>query len=557
MAFMTRLFHWMRTHTLILIILLASFLRLVNLASNPPALNWDEVSMGVSAHALLSTGKDEWGVSWPLLFRSYGEWKSPVYIYTLLPFLKILGMNAWAVRLPAALSGILAVYLTYLISKRIYGDAVGRWAALLLAVSPWHLMLSRPAFEAGLALTLVLAGVYFFLKSVDNSLSLISHSSFVIRHSLFGILSALFFGLSLHTYHSAKIAVPLILVFLLLVYRRALPWRRLWLPALLLAIFVLPIALDLATGRTQRRFGQVGITTDQELLTRFTDYRRTVPLPPLVSKVIFNKYTFLAVKGASNYTSYLSPHFLLGSESIRAQHSIPFRGVLYLTEFTLMLYGLVLLKKQRSPARFLPLLLILSGFIPPALTKDAYHVLRSILTLPAWQMLAALGFVELAKNKFKYLKFGIWILGFEVISFLLMYFFWYPRAFARDWQYGHAELAAYVRAVEPHYEHIVMSKMYGEPQIFMAFYDQWDAANLQKEMPALLGYEQLALPWLDQLPAYSLGKWTFRDIDWSRDQFAKGTLVIGKKSDFYSDTPILWSLDFPDGTNAFAVAEGR
>jgi 4-amino-4-deoxy-L-arabinose transferase-like glycosyltransferase len=547
MELIHRLKQAFRIHTIIWIVIIATCLRLYALSTNPPGLNWDEVSMGVSAHSLLTTGKDEWGVSWPLLFRSYGEWKSPIYIYLMLPFIKIFGMNAWGVRLPAALAGIIAVYLTYLLGKKIYRQTVGLWAALFLAVSPWHLMLSRPAFEAGLALTLVLAGTYYFLRIFDNT-------SFATRYS---IVSALLFGLSLHTYHSAKIVVPLVILFLVWVYRRVLSWRQFWLPTLILLLFVTPIMLDVATGRTQRRFGQVGITTDQELLARFTEYRQTFPLPPYLSKLVFNKYTFLLVKGTSNYTSYLSPHFLLGSESIRAQHSIPFRGVLYVTECALMLYGLARLGRQKGKVAFLPLVLILAGFIPPALTKNAYHVLRSILTLPAWQLLAALGITELGKHKLTWGKLlkGLW--GLEVAIFLFVYFAWYPRAFAKDWQYGHAELAAYVQSVESHYQHIVMSKMYGEPQIFMAFYDQWDPTSLHKEMPALLGYEQLALPWLDQLPVYSLGKWTFRDIDWSQDQFAKDTLVIGKRSDFYVDTPILWSLDFPDGTNAFAVAAGR
>ena len=177
-----------------LIIIFALALRLFNLSTNPPGLNWDEVSMGYSAYSILETGRDEWGVQFPILFRSYGEWKSPVYIYLVVPFIKVFGLNAWGVRLPAAIFGVLAVYLTYLLGKRLYSKEVGLWASFLLAVSPWHLMLSRPAFEAGVALTLILAGIYLFLQKKP-------------------IVASLILGLSLHTYHSAKIVVPFILLY--------------------------------------------------------------------------------------------------------------------------------------------------------------------------------------------------------------------------------------------------------------------------------------------------------------------------------------------------------
>lgn len=538
-----------KKHILLIIIILATTLRLFNLASNPPSLNWDEVSMGYTAYSLLETGRDEWGEPWPILFRSYGEWKSPVYIYLIVPFIKIFGLNAWGVRLPAALFGILAVYLTYLIGTKIYSKQIGLWTAFLLAVSPWHLMLSRPAFEAGVALTLILIGIYFFLVAFSNN------TLYSIRYTLY---SSLAFGLSLHTYHSAKIIVPLLLLFLIYSLRAKLTMRSLIAPVLILAIFLIPIASDLVTGKTQKRYQQVGITTDQELVERFFKYRNTFPLGELGNKLVFNKYTFMLSKGFSNWTSYLSPHFLLGSSSIRAQHSIPFRGVLYFVEFGLVVYALYLLASTKRPLlHYLPIFMILIGFIPAALTKDIYHVLRSILTLPWWQFLAALALVELYKNKFKYLRFVILILGFEVVIFMMTYYVWYPKAFARDWQYGHQQVASWLLDNASKYKHIYMTKAYGEPQLFLAFYNKWDPAWYQSENKKLIEYEERGYPWLDQLPEYTLGNYTFRDINWAVDNGKNETVYIGKGDDFWGDTPHPLSIDFPDGTAAFRVSEGK
>ncbi len=534
-----QLYNWCKSHVIILIIGLALVLRVVNLSTNPPELNWDEVSMGYSAYSILETGRDEWGAQFPILFRSYGEWKSPVYIYLIVPFIKIFGLNAWGVRLPAAIAGIIAVYLTYLIGKTLYSKPVGVWASFLLAVSPWHLMLSRPGFEAGVALTLILSGIYLLLKNKP-------------------VFAAFLLGLSLHTYHSAKIVVPFILLYFGYLQSKKVELKKIIVSVLILGVFVYPIASDLVTGRSQKRFAQVGLTTDAELTERFFKYRNTFPLGELGNKLVFNKYTFILSKGFSNWTSYLSPHFLLGSESIRAQHSIPFRGVLYISEFALMCYGLiVLVKKYRGPALVLPLLLIGVGFIPPALTKDIYHVLRSILTLPWWQILAAIGLVELQNKKFKYLKFVCWLLIIEVAIFMFSYFSWYPKAFARDWQYGTREMVAWVTSHEDKYKQIYVTKAYGEPQLFFAFYAKWDPSVYQEENKKLMDYESLGYPWLDQLPEYTIGKYTFRDINWPKDNGQNERLFVGKADDFWGDTPRALEVKFPDGTTAYIAAEGK
>jgi hypothetical protein len=429
--------------------------------------------------------------------------------------------------------------LTYLIGKKLYGDKVGLWAAFLLAVSPWHLMLSRPAFEAGVALTLTLAGIYFMLKEKP-------------------LWAAIPFGLALHTYHSAQAVVPVVYLYLGFIFYRKFGLKKLLSSILILGIFVLSIALDFISGQTQKRFGQVGLTTDAEITQMFFKYRDTFPLGDLGNKLVFNKVTFILAKGFSNWTSYMSPHFLLGSESIRAQHSIPFRGVLYFSEFGLMAFGIFLIfKKNKGVARYLPILMIAIGFVPAALTKDIYHVLRSIMTLPWWQILAGVGMVELQNQKFKYLKLVYSLLAIEILVFLFLYFFWYGRAFARDWQYGYPEMTHWVASVESKYHHVYVTKAYGEPQLFFAFYNKWDPGWYQQENKKLLSYESLGYPWLDQLPEYSIGKYTFRDINWPVDNGKNENLFIGKGDDFWLDTPHPFEIKFPDGTTAFSAAEGK
>lgn len=520
-----------------LILVIAACLRLFLLDKVPPSLNWDEVSMGYTAYSIAETGRDEWGESLPLFFRSYGEWKSAVYIYLLVPLVKIFGMNAWSVRLPSALAGILAVDLTYLIGSRLYSRRAGLWAALFLAISPWHLVLSRPAFEANVSLTLILAGIYFFLRyskapKISDLLS-----------------SALFLGLAPHTYNSAKVVVPLLAFYLIWQSRLYKHLKHLSLFLAPLILFAIPLLLNLYSGRAAFRYTQVGVSTDTKELNEFVNFRNHPDMPALIGKLVFNKYTYTLSATARNYLSYLSPAHLLVEAGDHTQHHVPYFGVLYLAEFIFLLYGLSVLAKQSSPFKYLPLVIITLGILPAALTRDQGHVLRSLLTLPGWQLLAGLGLVSLKSTP--WVKWLVGLLFIQAAILLIAYFVWYPRTFARDWQYGHQEVAEYLREHEDEFDQIVMTKWYGEPQLFLAFYNRWDPVWFQEQNQSNLRYESEGRLWLDQLPEYSIGKYTFRYLDLATIPMEPNTLYIGKFDDFFENPETLKTIYFPDGSVAF------
>src|SRR5947208_1068171 len=89
------------------IVFLTIVLRFFQLGVNPPSLDWDEASMGYNAYSILKTGADEYGNALPLSFRSFDDYKPPVYIYLTVPAIAIFGLNEFAVRLPAAVIGVI------------------------------------------------------------------------------------------------------------------------------------------------------------------------------------------------------------------------------------------------------------------------------------------------------------------------------------------------------------------------------------------------------------------------------------------------------------------
>ena len=190
----------MKKALIYVILLLAFLLRFVSVTKFPVGFNADEASFGYDAYSILHTARDQWGNLFPIIFKSFGDYKSPVYGYLTIPSVAIFGLNVFATRLPNIIVGTLAVLAIYLLVNEIVKHAkwldrymaewLGLVAAFLLAVNPWSVMLSRGAVEANLISFFLPMGIYFFLKGFKENKSF--------------VWSSVFFGINMFTYHSAK-----------------------------------------------------------------------------------------------------------------------------------------------------------------------------------------------------------------------------------------------------------------------------------------------------------------------------------------------------------------
>ena len=148
---------------LVLILFLAFLLRFYKLAEVPHGMAWDEAAIAYNGFAIFNTRRDEWLQKLPISFRSFGDYKAPFAIYESGIFTAIFGMNLFAVRLPFAIYGVMAVLAIYLLFKELFfKDKNKEWlallAAFLMAISPSHIHYSRLAFESGIALSMAITG---------------------------------------------------------------------------------------------------------------------------------------------------------------------------------------------------------------------------------------------------------------------------------------------------------------------------------------------------------------------------------------------------------------
>src|SRR4030043_241261 len=152
---------------IILILTLGLFVRFYLLADVPASMNRDEPAIGYNAYSILKTSRDEWGYRFPLIFKSFGDYKSPFYIYlTIVPII-IFGLNEFSVRFLGTLAGFILIFIVYLIIKNIIkkdNKTAALSGAFIMVVGSWQIFYSRFSFEANLALLLNALILYMFAK---------------------------------------------------------------------------------------------------------------------------------------------------------------------------------------------------------------------------------------------------------------------------------------------------------------------------------------------------------------------------------------------------------
>src|SRR3982750_4433431 len=97
----------------------ATALWFAQLTSNPPGFYIDESSIAYNAHTVSQTGCDENGVSWPLYFRAFGDYKNPIYIYLLAGLFRLTGPSILVARLLSATAVVLAAGTLGLLARRV------------------------------------------------------------------------------------------------------------------------------------------------------------------------------------------------------------------------------------------------------------------------------------------------------------------------------------------------------------------------------------------------------------------------------------------------------
>ena len=455
------------------VLLLAAVLRIYALADVPAGLYCDEAGNGYNAYALGTAGIDENGTPWPLYIWSFATaYKNPVFIYAAILPVKLLGLSEFSVRLTAALFGIGTVAAMFFLGRALFGPWVGFWAALFLAVCPWHLHFSRIAFELIAFPFLFVTGCVFLVRFTQG------------RRTLPAALAC--FAACVYAYAPSALFVPAFLLgfgllYLLDLLRR---WRQ-FLLSLLVAAAILAPATVFFTRQT---------ISGTVYFRRTTFIEPQQPWRPQIDRFV------------DNYRQFFSPRFLARDGDPIFRHAVRDFGELYpfMIPFVLLGAGTALLRRDRASKLVLWWAVLYP--VAPSMMNEIPSATRGIIGAPVLCLLAGIGFAACLRALRWLVAFprrpvapasvparprsgrrrlaiavqalavaaAAVILGREVAAYLHAYFVDYPTYAALTpgaFQYGYRDMIYYMESERANYDVLLMSATdSNQPQVFAQFY---------------------------------------------------------------------------------------
>jgi 4-amino-4-deoxy-L-arabinose transferase-like glycosyltransferase len=544
---------------LMLILILASILRLWQLGQVPISPDWDEVALGYNAYSVLKTGRDEYGIRFPLSLRSYDDYKPPLYMYLTVPSVALFSLNSWSVRLPSALAGIVAIWGTYLLVGELMNYGLGiingktkkptnlnRYipllSALLLTVSPWHLQFSRIAFEANIGLTINIWAVYFVLKGIVKK-------SFLIPGSIL-------LGLGLYAYHSERIFLPLLTILVIIIFHTEIfrYKKYLFVPVIAGFLTISPLFGIFTDKNTLLRLKGTSSLADQTgLLAQNVSWLTEDKLHHDIIGIILDNRRFVWAKTIiSGYLSHysLSWWFINGDNP---RHHAPDTGMLYLWELPFLFIGMYQLLKNKSKATWLIFSWFLIAPVAASPTTELPHAIRTLVFLPTFQIFTSLGIIRsfstLKNNRTFWVTLLISAYTVFIVFNIAYYFEMYYKQMNHDvsdyWQYGYKQAVDYTVRNKNKYQKIVVSTKLEQPYMFFLFYLNYDPKRYLAEGGTKSGgFAEIR----NKFDIYE-----FRPITWKNEQKDGTILYIGKPNEI-TGTPLA-EINYLNGNPAIVIAE--
>lgn len=524
---------------LLLILLLAVFLRFWQLGQNPPSLNWDEVSIGYNAYSILQTGKDEYGNFLPFIFRSLDDYKQPVYPYLAVVSEYFFGITPFAVRLPSALLGSLTVIVIYFLVKELINNKkVALLSSFFLSILPWHIQFSRAAIEANVGLFFLTLGILTLLMSFKQKSWLLP-------------LSAISLTLSMYSYLSFRVIVPLIgFLFLVALYKKIVKKRISFALAIIIAIFAFSLLITdvfFQNGLVRikgssvfdhfpEKYEQARSEMDYDAKLKINLLRRVLHDSPFLTSLE------LVQRG---YFTHFSADFLFFYLDQKHHHA-PNVGLLYLWMMPFVPLGMYFLFTKNKKTAIILTSWILIAPLSASITWDIPHAIRSIAMIFPLQIFVAAGVVSffnfLFKKKFFLsllaLFIFIFIVIFGLITFIHQYSIHLPHEKSENWVYGREELAKYLNEQKKDYSKVIISTRLEWPYIFLLFYSAYDPKKYLASGGTISG------GWGEEGNRYDI--YEFHKFDYNKDNIIGNILYVGQPDEFplsVSPTKIIYYLN--------------
>ncbi len=507
-----------------LIFSLGVILRFYKLAEFPVQLNHDEVSQIYDAISIATTGRDIYGTSYPVIFKSVNDYKSPFYTYITAIFYLLRGGGELTIRLPGALFGSLMVIAVFVFTDTLFKNRfISLSAAFITAISPFEIFFSRKSFENGAGIFFMLVGFSFLLSFVEK------------KRSFKLFFSFLSLGIAMYTYFSHAMIIPLLLLSSFLIFNQEFKkFKKIFLPFSFFILLVFPLILIVLTNPgTRYRTATVFITQDSAL----GEIIRLVRLNHKSTSRIVEGLTTVNY-GLNRYIDQFNPTYIFANGLDMTNQGPVGVGPLLLIQLPFLLLGLLyilrnpqetggLIAKQKG---YFITAWILLGALPSGLTFESHSPHRIVMVFTMLNIISAAGFYSFYKwlqvkkklrNVSLLLLFSLLLLN--EIYFIHIYFINYPYEKSESIHYPFKQVAQYIWSQYPNFDQIIFDPLFGHAypvigtgaQYYLAYYGKFPPEKLQKEYR--FGTKEREV---------LFDKFSIRRFDWLKDQNLKNTLVI-------------------------------
>lgn len=454
-------FYWIAT----LFILIAAFgLRVYKISTIPGGLTWDEAAIGYNAFSISKTLRGEHGMFMPMTFKSFGDYKPPIYIYLTAPFVYLFDLNEFSTRILSVLAGTLSVLVLMLFVRETTKNiSWSIFAGIFLAFSPWHIFYSRGAWETNLMVMFLLIGLLGIIRSSK------------LKGGLWWGLLALF--LAMMTYQAGKLYVPLLLVVLYISgyidikntlknAKSTVAW------SVFAGACLLLLGMNLFTDAGNRLNRLSIFNYKPDLTTENQKYDNS-------SNIFHILPDFRIRLIASRYLTHYSTDFLFLDNKPTDRGHLPKIGVMYWIDALLLLLGLVYLSSLNDgqTKRLITAMLLIAA-IPGSLTLAEFSSTRNLFMVVPLIILSSAGASWLMNRKmFFLLVTPIWLFCFVYFWDILM--FHSSAVLGKEFNIAYKKVFQSLDATKP--ERAVISDVYGQPYIYYLFYGKIDPAWYQKQ----------------------------------------------------------------------------
>lgn len=321
-----------------LVFALGCFLRFYHLTTLPDGLNQDEASIGYEAFSLAFYGVDRYGNPFPVYPITWGSGGgSPLLIYLTALSFKLFGVSIFVLRGTVAFFGCLTLPLFYLLVKEaksslsgLQSSPTGLLGMLLLAIAPWHILLTRWTLDYGLIPFTFGLAILVLMKAARRQST-----------GLYVLASALA-ALNMYSYGSANIVIPvfLLLCVFFLMRGKILSIRQLFLCMLMFLLVCAPLFL----------FYFINVCKLPEIITPFFSVER-FRSDHTASVFLSFSDLFLRGEGIKNSKELLL-YLSVGVENGEYYTYMPGYWTFYVFTFPVTLVGFVVsLKRMREGRR--------------------------------------------------------------------------------------------------------------------------------------------------------------------------------------------------------------